>query len=116
MRKVGLKIAFRQFCHGLQKPGGDDDSDNGGSLKKIVLLGRDRMSSILKPGRYAPFSPTRTPASTRDRTLSSAKNGFPSVRRITSSLSGARSPLRPNRCCKSSSTLVGCSGSTRSCV
>ena len=42
-----------------------------------------------QPGRYAPFSPTRTPASTRERTLSSAKNGFPSVRRINSSLSGA---------------------------
>ena len=43
----------------------------------------------------APFSPTKTPVSTRDRTLSSAKKGFPSVRWINGSFSGARSLLFP---------------------
>jgi hypothetical protein len=40
--------------------------------------------------RYAPRSPTSTSVSTRVRTLSSRKKGFPSVRAISNPPSGAR--------------------------
>ena len=48
--------------------------------------------------------------STRVRTLSSRKNGLPSVRTIRSCLSGARLGSSPRRACRSSSALTGAGG------
>ena len=47
-----------------------------------------RISSTGRVSRYAPRSPTSAPVSTRLRTLSSRKNGLPSVRSISSACSG----------------------------
>ena len=57
-------------------------------------------SAAAAPGDRRPASPTSTPVSTRVRTLSSRKKGLPSVRAISSCLSGARLGSSPSRACE----------------
>ena len=57
-----------------------------------------------------------TPISTSARTLSSRKNGFPSVRAINTRLSASRPASAPSSATRSSSAVSGGSGSSRSWV
>ena len=82
-------------------------------------LDRGRHLERLGPAcasRYAPRSPASAPVSTSVRTLSSRKNGLPSVRSISSGLSGASAAIVAEQASSSSSALSAGSGSSRSWV
>jgi len=61
--------------------------------------------------RKAPRSPARAPVSTRVRTLSSRKNGLPSVRSMRRRLREASPAPSPTKVRSSSSALSGRKGS-----
>src|SRR5215813_10391848 len=103
--------------------------DDGGGLKEAFVLDRQSVDACrqdcLRRGRdlprlrrlhqpIRPRSPTSTWVSTRVRTLSSRKNGFPSVRAISARLSGERVSSFPRSAVSSVSALSGGNGSIRS--
>ena len=106
-------------------------ADDGRGLQQALVLGGSRSmraasTACTVAGTWmageglrqaiGPRCPDQHPVSTRVRTLSSRKKGLPSVRSISSCLSGARPGSSPRSACKSSSALAGGSGSSRSCV
>ena len=82
-----------------------------------TVAGTLHASKARVPGDRRPGSPTKTWLSTRVRTLSSRKNGFPSVRSISTRLSGSSVGYRPLAGPGAGpSALVGAKGSSRSWV
>ena len=129
--EAAVQGVFGQFGDGVQEGKGDLMANDGRRLQQPFLLWRQPVDAgrqdRLHRGRHlngrerlrqavGPRLAHQHPVSTRVRTLSSRKNGLPSVRSISRVLSGARLGSSPSRVCKSASALAGGSGSSRSCV
>ena len=131
MREATMQRRLGPLGDGLQQGQRHVGADDGGGLEQALLLGGQAIDArgqhrLYRGGHLqavegcaeaiGAWFPNQHPGLHQVRTLSSRKKGLPSVRAISSGVSGARLGSSPRRACNSSSALAGGNGSSRSCV